>query len=350
MQSTTIRPIPLRIAASQADISACNQTYPADAVKSTLLSISHSLLATESRLTLWQQPTFDRFSVSLRMLHDRFERGCPAPSSPIVPQSGYTSSPQSPYQVSTPQTTPMTGSLSDCEDMYYALLWTIQSHHQVLTVRLENTFNVPSDTLYFGGPTISEFFTTLCRFWNDLNDLGLVKTLDEAIRSVRIARIHDSIMAQWERGDIRERQLAALLSDLDRQGHTVKGLAWINGWAPSMIAAELGEKYRALLEAEKAGMKGKKKKKVNNNDLRYDSRMEDMLENHDSSDERWPAKANKVQSYGKQTRNTMARKERNWDNGQDQDRDVDMGPFSVAIPSGTPSSGVTATPHDAQDP
>ncbi|KAF2793269.1 hypothetical protein K505DRAFT_362154 [Melanomma pulvis-pyrius CBS 109.77] len=271
---------PLRTAASQASILNSRSSHPIDTVKTTLLTISTFLLSNEAKITLWKSPATDGFSVSLRMLHERLQQGYLAPSllkpdptsaatSPMV--NALTNEDKTMDTNTSPRTSiamgnspgtsprtpkkPMARPLEDFEDLYYVLLSTIHSQHQMLVVRLQSAFNGLADTMYPRGPTIAQFDTTLHQAWDALNDAGLAKTLDAAVRRARVKEMHMDIAAQRNCERITQWDEKELLRDLYRDTDTVQGLEWIGGWAPCMIVAWLEEKYRAIFRKEKEAAK-----------------------------------------------------------------------------------------------
>lgn len=150
---------------------------------------------------------------------------------------------------------PMARPLEDFEDLYYILLSTVQSHHHTLSLRLQNKFSVPTDTLYAFGPTIDQFHSTLVKCWDALNEPGLVKTLDDAVRHARIKELHLDTLSKRNTGMLTPKDADELLSDLYGDEEAVQGIAFIGSWAPSMISAWLKEKYRTMLDAEKKEMR-----------------------------------------------------------------------------------------------
>jgi hypothetical protein len=143
--------------------------------------------------------------------------------------------------------------------LYYVLLSTVQGYHHTLSLRLQNGFSVPNDTLYAFGPTIVQFHGTLVQCWDALNEPGLIKTLDDAVRHARIKELHLDTVTKRDTGMLTPRDADELLGDLYGDENAVQGISFIGSWAPAMISAWLTEKYRTVLEAEKEEMKATEK-------------------------------------------------------------------------------------------
>jgi hypothetical protein len=273
MPSTPTTLPTLRAAASQDIVATTLTAYSVNNVKNTLLGMSSSLLTTESATTLWKTLPTNRFSISLRMLHSRLQNGYLAPSllNTMSPASSPIANPSTKWHRQSTGATvvlgrsprtikePMSRPLEDFEDLYYVLLSTVQGYHQTLSLRLQNGFSVPSDTLYAFGPTIFQFHDTLVQCWDALNEPGLIKTLDNAVRHARIKELHLDTVTKRSTGMLTPRDADELLSDLHGDENEVQGISFIGSWAPAMISAWLTEKYRTVLEAEKEEMKATEK-------------------------------------------------------------------------------------------
>jgi hypothetical protein len=125
--------------------------------------------------------------------------------------------------------------------------------HQTLNVRLGSGFNTLMDLVMAGGPTIASLHENLARYWDVLNTAEYVKAIDDAVRRSRIKHLHQEILLQVQHDEITQSDADELLADLYDPGEYdgVQGLAWIGGWAPSMIGAWLEEKYRIVLSTER---------------------------------------------------------------------------------------------------
>jgi hypothetical protein len=113
--------------------------------------------------------------------------------------------------------------------------------------------------LYAFGPSIVQFHGTLMQCWDALNEPGLVKTLDDAVRRARIKELHLDTVTKRNAGMLTARDAEELLKDLYGDENAVQGISFIGSWAPSMISAWLTEKYRTVLDAEREEMNATEK-------------------------------------------------------------------------------------------
>jgi hypothetical protein len=143
--------------------------------------------------------------------------------------------------------------LEDFEDLYYAIISRILDIHQMLNARLGSGFNRLTDIVFPDGPTIAALHESLSQYWDVLNTAQYVKAIDEAVRRSRVKHLHQEILLQVQHDDITQADADELLADLydPNEYDGVQGLAWIGGWAPSMIGAWLEEKYRIVLNVER---------------------------------------------------------------------------------------------------
>lgn len=229
--------------------------YPDAYVKTIILELSTYLLTLVDYSLLFGKPANDPYSPSLRTIYDRLHNGCLAPS-PLREHANNVERIKSLLaQRQRTHAEPMLRPLEDFEDMYYAVLARMLDIHQVLNARLGSGFNIPPDPVFPTQdiPTISSLFASLSQYWDVLNDVRYAKALDNAIRRSRVTHLHQEILLQLQNNDITQADASELLNDLyDPSEYSgVQGLAWIGGWAPSMISAWLEEKYRCVLGLEK---------------------------------------------------------------------------------------------------
>lgn len=251
---------PLSDAASQAAVEASPDSYPMEYVKKIILDLTTYLIDTQASTALFgKQLTPDSYSVSLQTLSTRLQDGHLAPS----PLPAHSSEATKVKALSNRRTNKRAENrpLEDFEDLYYAVLAKIQELYQLLSLRLKNGFNSLQEPLCTGGPTIGELTAAISSYWDVLNEPPFVKALDNAIRRSRVKHLHQEIIAQVSAEEITQQNADELLADLYDPGEYdgICGLAWIGGWAPSMIGAWLEEKYRVVLKVEKEAELKKKR-------------------------------------------------------------------------------------------
>ncbi|KAF2867215.1 hypothetical protein BDV95DRAFT_464573, partial [Massariosphaeria phaeospora] len=211
------------------------------------LKLAPYLLDAETRSALLPADEHDPHRASLKTLFARLQAGHLAPS-PLPEHTSDAAKVKATMHLRTGMR-PMVRPLEDFEDLYYALLAKMQAQHHVLRARVESNFNGVGDALYVRGPTIAGYVQTLVEFWMVVNEPDFVQQLDEAVRRARIRAMHQDMLAQVQLGALTEADMAELLADLyDEDEYAgMHGMAWIGGWAPSMIAAWLDKKYRVVL-------------------------------------------------------------------------------------------------------
>ncbi|KAF2275915.1 uncharacterized protein EI97DRAFT_60601 [Westerdykella ornata] len=285
----------IRPAASQAIVDATTATLPAESVRRVILLVCNELLNMEAKTTLWNAPIPKPFTISLSTLYDRLLDGKLPPSPTKVLSPGLESQASSQTLTWTQNTqtlssmpnrttslTPEDRPLQDFEDVYYALLAKLQDLHEMLSVRVANGFTLPATPIFPSGPTVVETCAQLQYFWHVLNDPCLAKALDEAVRRARVDSLHEEIVQKLMREQITEGDAGQLIEDLYTSLNAAKegeermpGLAWVGGWAPSMITAWLEEKYRSLLRREKEAWEWEQREK--RRELRQQRKKERMV-------------------------------------------------------------------------
>ncbi|KAL1656796.1 hypothetical protein SLS61_000592 [Didymella pomorum] len=248
---------PFGTAASQAAVEASTESFPADCITNIVLEISGYLASLAEQSTLFGKPSNDPYSPSLRTLHARLHSGQLNPS-PIQSHANEVARIKATLgQRTTKDATRRP--LEDFEDIYYAVLARMQDIHQILNARLGSGFSTFTDIVYPDGPSIADLYVSLAQYWGALNHNGFVKPIDCAVRRSRVEYLHSEIIAQVQNDDITHSDAQELLNDLydPNEYRNIQGLAWIGGWAPSMVAAWLEEKYRIVLKIEKEDAESK---------------------------------------------------------------------------------------------
>ncbi|UPX13703.1 uncharacterized protein EKO05_0004202 [Ascochyta rabiei] len=231
--------------------------YPADYITNIIIEISSYLSTLVQQSTLFGRPENDPYSPSLRTLHDRLHSGHLNPT-PIQSHANE----QTRIKATLGQRTVKNAvhrPLEDFEDLYYAVLARMQDIHQILSARLGSGFNTVHDPVYPDGPNIADLYTSMAQYWNVLNDTAFVKAIDSAVRRSRVKCLHQEILAQVHNDEITQADAEELLVDLydPAEYDGIQGLAWVSGWAPSMVAAWLEEKYHVVLGLEREGVESK---------------------------------------------------------------------------------------------
>lgn len=248
---------PFSTPATQVAVEASTESYPAEYVASILLEIGGYLISLDEQTTLFGQATNSPHSPSLRTLHDRLHNGQLNPA-PIQSHANETKRIKATLGQRTTKNA-IQRPLEDFEDLYYAVLARMQGIHQILNARLGSGFSSFTDLVHSGGPSIADLYTSLAQYWGALNQHEFVKAVDCAVRNSRVRYLHQEIVTQVHNDDITRNDAEELLNDLfnPKEYASIQGLAWVSGWAPSMVSAWLEEKYRMVLLAEKEAAEGK---------------------------------------------------------------------------------------------
>lgn len=258
---------PFGPAATQSAVDASTEAFPSEYIINIILEISNYLVALVDHSALFGRPNTDPYSPSLHTLHSRLHSGHLNPS-PLQTHANE----QARIKAALSQRTAKDAAhrpLEDFEDLYYAVLARMQDMHQILNARLGSGFNTTTDTLYADGPTIAALHDSLSQYWDVLNHTAFVRAIDAAVRRSRVKSLHQEILAQVHNDEITQADADELLTDLydPAEYDGIQGLAWVSGWAPSMVAAWLEEKYRSMLgfereEVEKKGRMDRKRARM----------------------------------------------------------------------------------------
>lgn len=248
---------PFSPAAVQAAVEASTESYPADYITNIILEISGYLVSLVGQSTLFGRPSNDPHSPSLRTLHFRLHSGqlSPSPIQSHANESARIEATLGQRAAKNVNERP----LEDFEDLYYAVLARMQDIHQILNARLGSGFSTFADPVYPDGPSIADLYISLAQYWDTLNHTAFVKAIDCAVRRSRVKYLHQEIIVQLHNDDITHTDAEELLNDLydPNEYEGIQGLAWVSGWAPSMVAAWLEEKYRIVLKIEKENAESK---------------------------------------------------------------------------------------------
>ncbi|KAF3045415.1 hypothetical protein E8E12_001277 [Didymella heteroderae] len=248
---------PFSTAATQAAVEASTAIFPTDYITNIILEISGYLVSLLEQSTLFGRPSNNPFSPSLRTLYARLHSGQLNPS-PIQSHANESARVKATLDQHTTQDVTHRP-LEDFEDLYYAVLARMQDIHQILNARLGSGFSTFTDPVYPEGPSIADLYVSLAQYWDALNHNAFVKAIDYAVRRSRVQYLHQEIIAQVHNDEITHSDAQELLNDLydPNEYDGIQGLAWVSGWAPSMIAAWLEEKYRIVLKIEKEDAQSK---------------------------------------------------------------------------------------------
>lgn len=248
---------PLGAAATQAAVDASTELYPADYITSILIEISGYLVSLDEQTTLFGRSNYSPYSPSLRTLHIRLHNGQLNPS-PVQAHANEALRIKAALGQRTTKDAAQRP-LEDFEDLYYAVLARMQDIYLMLNARLGSGFSNFTDLVHPDGPSIADLYVSLAQYWDALNQHAFVKAIDSAVRRARVTYLHQEIIAQVHNDEITPFDAEELLKDLfdPKEYDGVQGLAWVNGWAPSMVAAWLEEKYRLVLKAEKEAAESK---------------------------------------------------------------------------------------------
>jgi hypothetical protein len=256
-------------ATSLSVVEACSDVCGTHETKGILLYITTHLLDLGTSSKLWNSNSSPSHTISLSFLYARLGADKPSPKPYTFNQhAAQKSSERRTF------TTATNRPLEAFEDLYYALLAKTQDIWHALSVRINNGFATLDDTATSNIPittpttpdfdgqtktlsmTIGEVSEHLARYWAILNEPSVIKALDSAIRRARIGTLH----AQLDDDNLPPSPTLDRPFDADQiikslnsstTSINVPGLAWIGGWAPSMIGAWLEEKYRTILKVEK---------------------------------------------------------------------------------------------------
>ncbi|KAJ8117996.1 hypothetical protein OPT61_g928 [Boeremia exigua] len=249
---------PFSAAVTQAGVEASTEIAPAYYIINVLIEIGGYLLSLDEKTTLFGRLVQKPYSPTLRTLYTRLHTGYLNPS-PMQSHANETARIKATLGQRTAKDA-VHRPLEDFEDVYYAILARMQDIHQTLNARLGSGFSTFSDPVHTNGPSIADFYVDLAQYWGALNEKPFVKAIDCAVRRSRVKYLHQEVVAQLHEGDITQADADEILDDLydPDEYDGIQGVAWINGWAPSMVAAWLEEKYRIVMQVEKEDAESKK--------------------------------------------------------------------------------------------
>jgi hypothetical protein len=239
------------VAVSQMVVEAATSAYPSDYIIEHILKLSSYIIDLAGNSNLFGKPDLDLYSPSLNTLFARLQKKQVAPS--LLPPGFLTVERIHARIYERSDEEAVDRPLAEYEDLYYALVARMKEMHQLLNLRIDSGFNVASENVFEGGPTIAELHNSLSEYWNILNNPSCGKALDDAIREARVQALRYELVWQVENDnmsaeDARE-QLSQLYSSDVYNG--ILGLNFVQDWAPAMIGAYLEQKYRHMLDLEK---------------------------------------------------------------------------------------------------
>ncbi|KAF1966936.1 hypothetical protein BU23DRAFT_485012, partial [Bimuria novae-zelandiae CBS 107.79] len=194
------------------------------------------------------------YTPSVRTLHKRLRTGYYAPFSGItIHNENVAELAQQAVNKST-KASPMERPLGDFEDLYYAILAAVKAMHDLIILRLNNSFNRPDSPLFSSsGHTLSSFRELLLGHWNALNQPSLILALDKAIRRPSIENHLSQILGTEAFGAMTRKDVDGACTFLYEK-NVVKNsprLGWVIHGSPAMINGQLNEKYRLVFQMEK---------------------------------------------------------------------------------------------------
>ena len=250
MSSKTLLP-DFAVAVSQMAVEAATTAYPTDYIVEHILKLSNYLINLAGTCNLFGKPDLDIYSPSLNTLFDRLQKKQVGPS--LLPHGFLT--PERIhgriYERADEEATDRP--LADYEDIYYALVARMQEMHQLLNLRINSGFNVASEDISEGGPSIAELHNSLSEYWNVLNNPSCGKALDDAVREARLESLRHELVHQVQEKNMKAEDAHEQLSQLYSSDvyNGILGLNFVQDWAPAMIGAYLESKYRRMLDLEK---------------------------------------------------------------------------------------------------
>jgi hypothetical protein len=240
---------PFQPAVTEQQVKACEDKYEAKNIIGALLDLGSYLVSIDQHTTMLNAAKDDPYSPSLKTLLDRLNTGFVT----LSPLSSLAKDAVRLRKTVALRVKRLVTErpLEDFEDLYYALLARLQDMGQVLSLRVSNGFNPPSEAVCKNGPPISELYDSLVSYWDMLNDPVCVRALDDAIRQSRVNIIYREINAELNAAVITSDDAEELLLDLFENRDVTDGIAWIGAWSPAMIGAYLTEKYRIAMQVQK---------------------------------------------------------------------------------------------------
>jgi hypothetical protein len=250
MSDTGLLP-PFSAAVTQKAVETANKPFPANYIIEHILTLSKYLIKLVDDSNLFGKPCPDPYSASLHTLYDRLQNKQVGPST--LP-SGFLSEERihTRIYVRTDEEA-VDRPLAYYEDLYYALVGRMQEMHQLLNLRINSGFNIACHVVFEGGPSIADLHHCMAEYWDVLNDPACGKALDNAIREAKVQALRDEIVWQVENDHLshEDAQLKWAQIHSAEVYNSIVGLNFIQDWAPTMIGAYLGQKYRNILDLEK---------------------------------------------------------------------------------------------------
>lgn len=237
-------------AATEAQVKAATDSHDPEQIICNLVDLSSYLISIDEHTKLFGASSKpDPYTPSLKTLHDRLYAGV----STLSPLSSLTKDAARLRQAASERLNkPVTERpLEDFEDLYYALLARLQDMAQMLTLRVTNGFNQPSEPVFVNGPSIADLYDGLVTYWDMLNEPACARALDDAMRQFRVGVLYREIHAETEASIITPADAEELLANLFESKEFTEGIAWIASWSPAMIGAYLNEKYRVVLRVQR---------------------------------------------------------------------------------------------------
>ncbi|KAH3910886.1 hypothetical protein HBH56_137620 [Parastagonospora nodorum] len=241
---------PFKPAATEAQVKAATESHDPEQVIRNLVDLSSYLISIDEHTKLFGAAgKHDPYTPSLKTLLNRLYAGVRT----LSPLSSLTKDGARLRQdVSERLNKPVIERpLEDFEDLYYALLARLQDMAQMLTLRVTNGFNAPSEPVFENGPSIADLYDSLMSYWDMLNDPACARALDDAMRQFRVGVLYREINAELEAHVISFANAEELLAELFESKEFTEGIAWIASWSPAMIGAYLSEKYHVALRVQR---------------------------------------------------------------------------------------------------
>ncbi|KAF7677493.1 hypothetical protein GT037_004352 [Alternaria burnsii] len=250
MSAKTLLPT-FAVAVSHMAVQAAATAYPADYIVEHILKLSNYIINLAGSSILFGRPELDLYSPSLDTLFDRLQKKQLGPS--LLPP-GFLTAERIHARIYLRSDQEATGRpLADYEDLYYALVARMQEMRQLLNLRINSGFNIATQLVCEGGPSIAEFHNSLSEYWDVLNNPSCGKALDDAIREAKVQALRDELAWQVEGDNMSVEDALEQLKQLNSMDvySGISGLNFVQDWAPTMVGAYLEQKYRHILDLEK---------------------------------------------------------------------------------------------------
>ncbi|KAF1833776.1 hypothetical protein BDW02DRAFT_499725, partial [Decorospora gaudefroyi] len=246
---SVLPPLPASVTKMEAD--AANDFYPEEYIIEHILRLSSYLIDISDKTMLFGKSDCDPYSASLYTLYERLQN---KQMGPIRLPPAFLNKERLHERIYVRSDKDAAHRpLADYEDLYYALGARMQEMHQLLNLRIHSGFNMKSDAVCEGGPTIGAFYRSMVQYWHVLNDPSSAKTLDDAIREAKVDAMRNEIARQLEQDFLTQEKARYHFAELEDPivYGDILGLKFIRDWSPPMIGAVLNQKYCAMLRLEK---------------------------------------------------------------------------------------------------